>query len=721
MSPSAGTEDAAAQALLQGSALPRLAPEVSAAVPRHAPKPVGGRLRHFLPAWRKLTVDPWVLRTVSAGLRLEWKFPPPRDRTCPTRMHHLTMQDVGLVDSEVASMLDKGAIYNVEDKRAFSGFESPLFMTAKKDGGHRPVFNLKDLNAYVEVPHFKMEGLHMLPDLLQEGDYMAKLDLKDAYFSVPVCSEHQRYLQFAWKGRRYRFKVLPFGLAPGPVIFTKVLKPVLAFLRRQGIRLIQYLDDCLVIGSTAAECRANLALAVDLLQSLGFVVNWKKSIVTPVQQIGFLGVVIDSVLLQLTLPEAKVHQIRRSCRKWLRHATMSTLSLSQLIGLLNSTRQAVLAAPLHLRALQSCLAERVRHCSDYSQYSYVVLSPAARAELLWWAESLPHWNYRRIRATAPALRITTDASTTGWGAVCHAERVRTAHGQWTAEETAEHHINALELMTAMFALRCFASDRQGIHVQLEMDNSSSIAYINNMGGNHSLALNEIACTIWTWCLKRRIVPSAVHIPGRLNTEADSLSRMGKDCSDWMLDPACFAAIHRRFLVEIDLFASRTNAQMSRYCSYQPDPFAEAIDALAIPWQGLQGYAFPPFILIGRCLQKIQQEEVDLLTLVAPCWPAQTWYPVLLQALCAPPRLLPQHPALLQDATGNLHPLRLQQSLPLAVWPVSGKPSKIKAFHSQLPNSSWPPGGWAQNERTRQDGDNGVAGVIRGKLIHFQPL
>ena len=65
------------------------------------------------------------------------------------------------------------------------------FLVPKKDGGHRPITNLKKLNEFIPHHHFKMEGIHMLKDLLRQGDYMAKIELKDAYLSVTIISGYK--------------------------------------------------------------------------------------------------------------------------------------------------------------------------------------------------------------------------------------------------------------------------------------------------------------------------------------------------------------------------------------------------------------------------------------------------------------------------------------------------------------------------------------------------
>lgn len=83
----------------------------------------------------------------------------------------------------------------------------------------------------------------MIHDLVKPNDWMATVDLKDAYFLIPIHSDHQHYLRFQWEGQTYQFHCLPFGLSCAPQVFKKVMKPVVAFLREKSVRLIIYLDD----------------------------------------------------------------------------------------------------------------------------------------------------------------------------------------------------------------------------------------------------------------------------------------------------------------------------------------------------------------------------------------------------------------------------------------------------------------------------------------------
>ena len=92
-------------------------------------------------------------------------------------------------------MLLKGEISRVRTGMDQDSFLSSIFLVPKKDGGHRPIINLKKLNEFVLHHHFKMEGIHMLKDLLRQGDFMAKIDLKDAYFAVPISEPDREHLR----------------------------------------------------------------------------------------------------------------------------------------------------------------------------------------------------------------------------------------------------------------------------------------------------------------------------------------------------------------------------------------------------------------------------------------------------------------------------------------------------------------------------------------------
>ena len=171
------------------------------------------------------------------------------------------------------------------------------------------MINLKGLNQFVKTEHFKMEGLHLLPHLLQPQDWMVKMDLKDVYLQIPIHPDYQHLLTFQWEEKNYKFQCLPFGLSAALRVFTKLLKPVVSFLRQIGCRLIIYLDDILLMHQEGAHLEQITQLICQLFGSLGLIVNQKKSILTPTQELEFLGFRVCSMTMRLSLPSEKLRKI----------------------------------------------------------------------------------------------------------------------------------------------------------------------------------------------------------------------------------------------------------------------------------------------------------------------------------------------------------------------------------------------------------------------------
>ena len=218
-----------------------------------------------------------------------------------------------------------------------------------------------------------------------------------------------------------------------------------------------------------------------------------------------------------------------------------------------------------------------------------------------------------------------------------------------------------------------------------MDNAAAVAYIKKIGGTHSHVLANLAIALWEWCLENQLIVSAQHLPGKLNIGADSESRVLTDSSDWKLNSNLFQAILRTWgSLEIDLFASRLTFQLPRFASWKPHPRAIQTDAFTMNWQKIRGYAFPPFALIGRCLQQVMSQKVEQLILISPVWPAQPWYPLLLQLCIELPILLSLSADLLMK-DNQPHPLN---NLQLAGWKLSANVSKQQMFQQKLERFCW---------------------------------
>ena len=150
-----------------------------------------------------------------------------------------------------------------------------------KNGSFRMILNLKQLNKHVEYLHFKMDSVWTAIRLITPNSYMASIDLKDAYYSVPVHPSIQKFLKFQWNNVLYQYTCFPGRLAFCPRKFTKLMKPVYATLRQLGHLSSPYIDDSWLMGIDWDICARNV---IDLL---GFVVHPQKSVLAPTQQLVF--------------------------------------------------------------------------------------------------------------------------------------------------------------------------------------------------------------------------------------------------------------------------------------------------------------------------------------------------------------------------------------------------------------------------------------------------
>ena len=636
-----------------------------------------GRLKKFVNFWRTMTRDKNILNTIS-GFRIEFKdFP--YQKFIPSEYKH-TKEEIDFLDSEMVKLLNKGIIAKSVDEQP--QYISNIFLRDKKDGSYRMILNLSDLNESVEYHKFKMDTFLTAVNLVTPNCYMASIDFKDAYYSVPVHTDHRRWLKFKFRGELYEFTCLPNGLSSGPRLFTKITKPLFANLREMGHLNTQYIDDTLLLGETWEECARNVRDTLEKALDAGFVVHPIKSIFEPTQKLEFLGFWIDSRTMLITLTESKAETIKRLCSDLKGFKKPSIRTVARVVGKMVSSFPAVRFGKLFYRLIDNEKTAALKlHQGNYE--AKMSLSIQAKQDLQWWIDNIID-NSAPIVESTPDITIFSDASLKGWGG---ARDGMTTGGNWSESES-KIHINVLELMAAYYTLASLGGDLRNVHIRMMIDNTTAVAYVNGMGGRKPLC-NKITRKIWDWCLERNIWLSAAYLPSEENVVADKMSRISHHNSEWSLNGEIFNRITSIFgKPEIDLFASRLNYKCDRYVAWQPDPFAEAVDAFSLNW-GNMGliYIFPPFCLMSRVLQKIDLEKADAIV-IAPLWTTQPWWSKLI-------RLLTTCPLYLSRSRGTLtHPRRSQEELPrmeLIICSLSGDSCKQARSQNKLRTSLCPLG------------------------------
>ena len=233
--------------------------------------------------------------------------PPPLSRTpvsFPT--YRAGSPGVQALWQEVEGMLAKGALEIARDPGP--GFYSRLFLVEKASGGWRPVIDLFHLNEFVQLTRFKMETVASVLLSVREGDFLASLDLKDAYFQISIHRSSRKLLRFTSEGTVYQFRALCFGLSTAPQVFTRVFAVLSAWAHPHGIRLLRYMDDWLVLSSSEREAKLAVQSLLSLCHTLGIVINKKKSDLVPSQTAKYLGMTIDTEASKVFLSQVRVEK-----------------------------------------------------------------------------------------------------------------------------------------------------------------------------------------------------------------------------------------------------------------------------------------------------------------------------------------------------------------------------------------------------------------------------
>ncbi|RLU19404.1 hypothetical protein DMN91_007961 [Ooceraea biroi] len=635
------------------------------------PKRSAGRLAGFASSWREITSNPQVLEAIT-GYKIPFsRLPPPRPFL---RESAFSVREAAHCTAEIERLCRKGALVIAEPTAG--QFLSSFFLIPKSSGGMRFILNLRDLNEYIS-PHFKMEDWRTVVSLMTPNSWMASVDLEDAYLLVPVHPSHKRFLRFRWRNIVYEFTSLPFGLSTAPYIFTKIVRPVVRVLRAKGFPSVVYLDDFLLLGDSKESCQKNVRETLDLLSSLGFLINYSKSELVPSSKRKYLGFIFDSVQQSVSIPPDRRRRLRTLILNMSRKSRCTIKEFASILGSLTSVCPAVLYGLLYTKRFgrQKFLALEA-HTGDFDQQMSIPVF--LKEDFDWWLRIFSDKNQNNtIRLSAYAREIFSDASLTGWGAACGDQRT---HGWWTAD-TRTLHINALELLAAFYALRCFATDLRACNILLRLNNTTAIAYINKFGSVQYLLLSDIARDIWKWCEERNLYLFASYIASVDNVIADTESRVPDTDTKWSLSSQAFKRIDRDFgPFDIDLFASVANTKHSVYASWFPDPGSWAVDAFTLSWHQFYFYAFPSFVLIPRVLRRILDEEATGVVVV-PWWPAQSWFPMFLNLLASDPIILPPSRFLLSPPFRERHPE--WRNLSLAAGRLSGRPSNCRPSLQQL--------------------------------------
>ncbi len=311
-------------------------------------------------AWQAIPgVSEWVMGIIKRGYSLQFARRPPRFSGVVSTS--VQGENARVLRSEVMTLLEKGAIEMVPPALSESGFYSRYFLVPKKDGGLRPILDLRRLNHALMRRPFRMITLKQILSQIRTEDLFCSLDLKDAYFHIQIAPHHRRFLRFAFEGVAYQYTVLPFGLSLAPRTFTKCMDAALSPLRQMRIRILNYLDDWLILAQSEVELLSHRTLILSHLERLGLRVNFAKSALSPSQRISFLGTVLDSAHMRAVIAPERALAIQKLAATFKSDTARPLKVFQRMLGLMAAASPVLQLGLLRMRPLQRWLKPWVPH------------------------------------------------------------------------------------------------------------------------------------------------------------------------------------------------------------------------------------------------------------------------------------------------------------------------------------------------------------------------
>ncbi len=339
-------------------------------------------------AWQAIPgVSEWVMGIIKRGYSPQFARRPPRFSGVVSTS--VQGENARVLRSEVMTLLEKGAIEMVPPALSESGFYSRYFLVPKKDGGLRPILDLRRLNHALMRRPFRMITLKQILSQIRTGDWFCSLDLKDAYFHIQIAPHHRRFLRFAFEGVAYQYTVLPFGLSLAPRTFTKCMDAALSPLRQMGIRILNYLDDWLILAQSEVELLSHRTLILSHLERLGLRVNFAKSALSS-QPTSIIPGYSSGLSSHESGDSARTRSGHSETRGHLQERHRSpTQSVQRMLGLMAAASPVLQLGLLRMRPPSTWLKPRVPHNAWRHGRLHIRVNQACVTALTPWKN--PRW------------------------------------------------------------------------------------------------------------------------------------------------------------------------------------------------------------------------------------------------------------------------------------------------------------------------------------------
>ncbi len=495
-------------------------------------------------------------------------------------------------------------------------------------GKKRLILDLSPVNFFIKKQKFKIEDYKEALIFLEEAKYGFCFDLKSAYQHVEIHPDFVKFLGFSWvfNGRRewFQFNVLCFGISTGPRVFTKLLKPLVARWRAEGIKLIVYLDDGLGLANSKATADAQATRVKRDLQRAGLCINEDKSVWQPCKHLKWLGIEIDLDKRQLKTPQDKREATLNVARRLIPEKRPSARQLAQLTGRIISMR--LVLGDLAVIGTKRLCRQIIENVDKGSWDWHHTRSEEVTREIAFWIRTLLKDEVpRHLHPTRfSGLTVFSDASAVAAAAFIEVLEYKVVRN-FTMEQRQKSSAWR-ELMIVHLGLEAWEEGFKGKAITWCTDNQAITHIVKK--GSMKPELNLLAAQISAICVRSDIELKLTWIPRETNKKADAYSRE-VDMDDWGIESGTHAFSDKKFGPhDFDRFANAENRKCTNFNSLNWEKGSQGVDALSFDWKGYNNWVVPPPYLLAKVVQHMLACAAEG-TVIMPEWPSNPVWPIVM--------------------------------------------------------------------------------------------
>lgn len=401
------------------------------------------------------------------------------------------------IEQELEDMLEKDVV-----EPSYSAWCSPVLIVKKPNGENRLCLDSRQLNKVTKRDSYPLPRVSAIIDNLKNARYLSTIDLKSAFWQIPLDDNSKEKTAFAVNGRGlFQFKVMPFGLVNASQSQQRLMD---ILFQSHEDKIWAYLDDIIVCSETFEEHIKLLRQVTATLKRANLTINLSKCKFAR-SSLRYLGYIIDQDGLR-TDPE-KVSAILKFPRP------KNVTELKRFIGLASWYRRFVknfslIAAPLH--NLTKGNTKRTFVWPQEAEEAFISLKTLLTTTPVM---SCPDYS--------KPFMIQCDASNEGIGAVlCQktedSEQAVAFLSRKLTDTEQRYSASERELLSVVYAIEKFRPYIDGVHFTVVTDHSA-LQWLHKMKDPHG--------RLARWAMKlQQFSFDIIHRPGKVHTVPDALSR-----------------------------------------------------------------------------------------------------------------------------------------------------------------------------------------------------